>query len=196
MLKADFKPNQIKRIRSILDVKKVARASRNAINTTATATRKLSLVEGEKEYNIKQARLKKDSQGKPTTFIIRASRTRDHATITYKAVKRDSDRPGLQHYRVDRGQTNKKKPGSNPRVRIRRSGGTEIVPRAFYGVGKLKGQGIFQRKLTGKKIVRRSGPSIRNIIEDTKVSAVVSRKSIILLRDNFRIKLRDQWKIR
>ena len=194
VVKIDIKG--LKKVRSLIDPRKIKRATKNAVNVTATATRKLSFAEGEKAFNIKQPRLKKDSRGRPTTVILRATQTRDNATIVYKAIKRDSDRPGLQHYRVDRGMRNKKKPGSNPRTRIRRSGGVEKVPRGFYGVGTLKGQGIFQRKLGTKDIVRRSGPSIRNIIEDRTVKGIVSRKSLIFLRENTRDKLRDQWKKR
>lgn len=182
----------LKNVRALLDPKKIARASRSAVNTTATATRKESFSEAEKVFNVKQSRLKKDSRGRRTTFIVRASRTRKDARIEYKAV----GRPGLQHYRKDRSQTNKKKVGWKPTIRIKQSGSTTNLPRSFYGIGKLKGQGIFQRNTRNRKIVRRTGPSIRTIMADKGVITKILRKSKEFLSDNFRQKLREQWRKR
>lgn len=151
--------------------KSISRASRNAENTTATAVRKEGFMVAAEEYNILQSRLKKDSRGRATSYVKRSSPGSPGAVVTFKggSSPKDGDRPGLQHYKTDKRETNTKQKGWAPSYKIKRSGQTEQVERGFYGIGKLKGQGIFQRRETGRKIVRQTGPSIKQLIESSEV---------------------------
>lgn len=166
------------------DMKVIGRASRNAENTTATALRKAALQEATRVFNIKESRLKKDSRGRDTIYIRRSSPTKPGAVITFKGGDnpKAGDRPGLQHFKVDKQERNKKEKGWSPTVQIRHKGAKEAVPDAFYGVGKLKGQGIFQRQPNSRKIVRRTGPSIKQMIEHADVFNHVKDKAESILR--------------
>lgn len=166
------------------DVKAIGRAIRNAENTTATALRKVALKETTRVFNIKESRLKKDSRGRDTIFIRRSSPTNPGATITFRGgdSPKSGDRPGLQHFKTDKQERNKKEKGWTPTVQIRRGGSVESVSDAFYGVGKLKGQGIFQRQPNIRKIVRRTGPSIKQMVEHAEVLPSVKAQGVSIFR--------------
>ena len=166
------------------DVKAIARAMRNAENTTATALRKAALQSVVRIFNIKEARLKKDSRGRDTIFIRRSSPTNPGATITFRGgdSPKSGDRPGLQHFKTDKQERNKKQKGWTPTVQIRRGGSPESIANAFYGVGKLKGQGIFQRQEGLRKIVRRTGPSIKQMVEHSEVLPSVKAQGESIFR--------------
>lgn len=186
-----FDKRQLADIKKILEPKKYDRAIKNAVNATATKVRKICYVEATKEYNIKATRLKKDPRGKPTSYIQRANRNKPTAKITFRGGSRpkSGDRPGLSHFAI--GQKRNKKKGS-PKIKMRRTGSVEVVERGFYGIGKLKGQGIFQRNKTGRKLTRRTGPSTKQMVEDPKVFSRVQIKSVDILHDAINDKVIDQ----
>ena len=69
---------------------------------------------------------------------------------------------------------NKKK---SPKVKIRKGGTAETVERGFFQDGKGGARGLFQR--TGKNrfpMVRRTGPSMKQMYEDSEVSGKLERK--------------------
>lgn len=156
--------------------KKTLRAKINAENTTATALRKESYTIVSSTYNIKEARLKKDSRGRKTTFVKRSKGTDRGSTITYKGglTAKYGDRIGAHHFKSDKSTKNKKAKGWMPSIRIKRGGASEQIERGFYGVGSLKGSGIFQRNEHNRKITRRTGPSIKQMMVDKTVQKKVT----------------------
>lgn len=157
--------------------KAVDRAKKNAENTTATEIRKKSLVIVSRVYNIKSSRIKKDSRGRKTTYVQKVKQSGRGARIEYKggSSTKAGDRPGLHHFRVGASQKNKKAAGSNPKIKIKKSSNTEVIDRGFYGEGKLKGTGIWQREEGGRSIHRRTGPSMKQMITDRAVIGKVSQ---------------------
>ena len=153
------------------------RAIRNATDTTATAVKNIAVKEAERTFNVAKARLTKTSKGSPTIYVKRTTQTEQHATVTFKggAGAKAGDRPGLQHYATNKPPRKRTK-GWKPSYRTRRAGMSEVVERGFYGEGKLKGQGIFERQVGSKKIVRRTGPGIKQIVERREVMSVVKRE--------------------
>ncbi|CAG0980965.1 hypothetical protein ANRL2_02435 [Anaerolineae bacterium] len=152
--------------------KELARASRNAENTTATAVNGEGFRIASEEYNITQARLKKDSRGRATSYVKRSSPGSPGAVVTFKGGDgpKAGDRPGLQHFKTDRQERNKTQRGWKPSYQVKRDGSVKQVERGFYGEGKLKGQGIFQRRDdSSRKIVRQTGPSIKQMVESSEV---------------------------
>lgn len=163
--------------------KAMERAARNAENTAATAIRKDGVKTSSEVFNIKQARIKTDSRGRPTSWIKRSSPSQPYAVVSFRGgdSPKDGDRPGLQHFKVDKQERNKKQKGWSPSYKIKHSGQTEQVERGFYGVGKLKGQGIFQRREEGRKIVRRTGPSAKQMVSTPEVYQQVEARATATL---------------
>jgi hypothetical protein len=162
----------------------IARATRNAVNTTATEIRKVSIDEAFKTYHIKnRSRLNKDSTGRNISYILRARMGESSASIRYigGTSKRDSDRLGLQNFKTDKQERNIRRTGWQPSFKIRRNESTKKLERGFYGVGKLKGQGLFQRKLNGRKLTRRTGPGLKLMVESQHIlpSVVLQGQSIL-----------------
>ena len=178
-------------VESILDAlakfpKELASAARNAENATATFARAEGFELAAQEFNIEKRRLKKDSRGRDTSWIKRSSITDPGAVVTFKGGDnpKSGDRPGLQHYSIDPSQTNKKIKGWAPTVKIRRGGQSEKVERGFYGVGKLKGRGIFQRLEVGRKIKRRNVLGLKQmLIQEKQLSELVKGGENILNKE-------------
>lgn len=163
--------------------KELGRACRNAENTTATAVNKEGFKIASEEYNINQARLKKDSRGRATSYVKRSSPGSPGAVVTFKGGDgpKAGDRPGLQHFKADKQERNKAQKGWKPSYQVKRDGAVKQVERGFYGEGKLKGQGIFQRRDDNRKIVRQTGPSIKQMVESSEVYDQLRGKAETLL---------------
>lgn len=191
---AGVKINGLKDIAKLLDTKRMGKVIRNTVNGTATAVRKLSLDLAGETYNIKKGRVKKDPKGRDTTFIKRARAGEDRATITYRggANPKDKDRPGLHHFSPNKSQTNRKRSG--PKVRIKKGDALLPVERGFFGVGRLRGQGIFQRKEDSLKIVRRTGPSTKQMVEDRDIYSKVEAMHKKLYTEKFNAQMRKIFK--
>ncbi len=163
----------MKEFKKTLDPKKLARAERNAVNATATAVAKLGADEAAKEYNLKKARIKKDSKGRALIRKKKARAGEDQASVFFGTDKK-GDRPSLHHFGPNKAMVNKKK---SPKAKIRKGGSLETVKRGFFlkNAGpQRKATGLFQRE--GEKrnpIVRRTGPSTKQMIEDKRVSKKV-----------------------
>src|SRR3989304_9940173 len=163
--------------------KAIERAARNAENTTATAVNKEGIKIAPEVYNLTQPRLKKDARGRATSYIKRSSPSSPGAVVTFKGGDnpKAGDRPGLQHFKTDAQERNKKQKGWKPSYKIKRGGQVKQVERGFYGIGRLKGQGLFQRRETGRKIVRRTGPSLKQMVENVDVYGQVESGAHTLL---------------
>ena len=175
--------------------KELARAERNAVNTTATAVKNLGIDEAFKSYHVdKKSRLKKDSRGRDVSFIKRAR----EGEITARVIFRGGDNPkagdriGIQHFKVDKQARNKKEKGWRPSIKVLHSGAAEKIEHGFYGVGKLKGQGIFQRQGGGRKLVRRTGPSLKQMVERAGVYSAVEQKGHDILKQALTVAINKQ----
>ena len=165
--------------------KAMKKAERSAVDTTATAVKNLAINEATRLYNIKETkRLTKDSRGHDTIYVKRSTQTASIAVVTFKGGSnaKSGDRPGLQHFATNKPPAKRKK-GWEPTYKIKRSGGSKSIPRGFYGEGKLKGQGIFQRKADGSnKIVRRTGIGMKQIAESKEVLLRIQNEGQALLK--------------
>lgn len=172
------------------------RAARNAENTTATAIKKAGVELSSEVYNIQPSRLKKDSRGRPTIYVKRSSPSSPGAVVTFRGGDhpKAGDRPGLQHFKMDAQERNKKEKGWKPSIKIKRGGQVEKIDRGFYGQGKLKGQGIFQRSESNKKITRRTGPSIKQMVENSEVYSQLKERGETLLAQKMREAVDKQLK--
>ncbi len=159
----------MKELKKTLDPKKLARAERNAVNATATALAKLGADEAANEYNLKKARIKKDSKGRALIRKKKARAGEDQASVFFGTDKK-GDRPGLQHFGPNKAGVNRKK---SPKVKIRKGGSLETVERGFFlkNAGPVrKATGLFQREGDKRNpIARRTGPSTKQMVEDPKV---------------------------
>ena len=191
--------------------KELARAERNAVNVTATAVKNLGIDEAFNVYHVdKKSRLKKDSRDKNTTRIIRAKEGETSATVVFHGGTRpkDVDRIGLQHFKTDKQERNKKEKGWKPSSQIKRGGKIEKIERGFYAYGagfaakgrqrkaRERGSGLWQRDPTrimnftdyktrkrrqGDFIVRRTGPSLKMMVESSEVFKKVREKGHTIL---------------
>ena len=150
--------------------KALARAERNAANTTATAVKAAGIEEAFKMFHVdKKARLKKDSRGRDTVFIRRAREGEAAAVVTFKrgASAKSGDLLGLQHFKTDTTDANVKEKGWRPHIQLKRNGQIKKVAGGFYGMGRLKGLGIFERR--GRKLTRRTGLSLHMMVKQPEV---------------------------
>lgn len=171
----------------LLDPKKVSRATINALNQTATEHRKVTIKAIGGIYNIPLGRIKKDSSGKDTTFIVRARRGNEKAIIEYKGK-----RPGLQNFSPNKQMINRKKP---PKVKIKKSGGFKVIERGFFATAKGS-RGLFER--AGDKrypISRRTGPSVKQMYEDDSIKIKFEKKIPSLFGDKFDVAFDKQFKV-
>ncbi len=165
----DINIKGLKELKKTLDPKKLARAERNAVNATATAVAKLGADEAANEYNLKKARIKKDSKGKALIRKKKARAGEDQASVFF-GTDRKGDRPGLQNFGPNKAMVNKKK---SPKVKVKKRESLKTVDRGFFlkNAGpRRKATGLFQRE--GEKrnpIARRTGPSTKQMVEDPKV---------------------------
>lgn len=186
----DLKLSGMQKVQALVDPKKVAKATRNAVNATATDVKKESFKYAGRTFNIQVQRLKKDSSGAATTWIRRARANEDKAVIHYKRK-----RPGLQNFSTNKNLT--KKRGTPVRVKITKRAPLRTVPRAFFlnRDGRKQATGVFQRK--GKErypIIRRTGPGISTMYESTEMLPHMeefTKKSIVR---NWDEKMQDQFK--
>ena len=183
----DIKIQGLRKFAKLLDPKKVGRATVNALNQTATEYRKITVNEAAKIFNLKKGRIRKDSKGKDTTFILKARKGRETAAIEYKGK-----RPGLQHFSSNKQMINKKKP---PKVKIKKAGATETIERGFFATAKGS-RGLFER--AGKKsypISRRTGPSMKQMYEDKGIKGKFERKVTGLFKDKFDVAFDKLFKV-
>jgi hypothetical protein len=190
---AGVKVKGLKGLKDMLNPDKMSKVIRNTVNGVATAVRKESIDLAAEAYNIKKSRIRKDSRGKDTTFIKRARAGEDKAVIEYRggANPKDKDRPGLHHFSPNKSQTNRKRSG--PKVRIKRSDALKVVERGFFGIGRLQGQGIFERQEGGREIVRRTGPSTKQMVEDVDVFVKVESEHDKIFREKFNIQMKKLY---
>lgn len=176
---------------------KLQRAARNAVNTAATRVRNLGINTAAEVFNIdKKSRMRVDSRGRETSYIQRARQGESVAVVMFKGGDnpKAGDRIGLQHFATDKQERNIKQKGWTPGYKIHSSGPVSHVERGFYGVGKLKGQGIFQRVEGMRKIIRQTGPSTKQMVEDKQVMVVVLSQGASILHDEMIQKVEDQLK--
>lgn len=179
----------LKGVATLLDTKKMDKVIRNTVNGTATAVRKISLDLAGETYNIKKGRIKKGPRGRDTTFIKRARAGEDKAVVIYRggANPKDKDRPGLHHFSSNKSQTNRKRSG--PKFRIKRGDAVKTVERGFFGIGRLQGQGIFQRVEGSRKIIRRTGPSTKQMVEDRDIYTKVESRHGRVFTEKFNVQM-------
>jgi hypothetical protein len=183
----DIKVKGLRKFAKLLDPKKVSKVTINALNQTATEYRKQTVNESAKIFNLTKSRIKKDSQGKDTTFIERAKTGKEKAAIEYKGK-----RPGLQHFSSNKAMVNKKKP---PKVKIKKAESTETIERGFFATAKGS-RGLFQRE--GKKaypISRRTGPSMKQMYEDDAIKGKFEKKVTGLFTDKFDVQFNKLFKV-
>lgn len=183
----DIKVKGLRKFAKLLDPKKVSRATINALNQTATEYRKQTVNEAAKIFNIAKGRIKKDSQGKETTFVERARTGKENAAIEYKGK-----RPGLQNFSPNKAMVNKKNP---PKVRIKRGGKVETIEKGFFATANGS-RGLFER--AGKKrypISRRTGPSMKQMYEDDAIKGKFEKKVFGLFKDKFDAAFDKQFKV-
>ena len=186
---AGVKITGLKGVANLLDSKRMSKVIRNTVNGTATLVRKISLDLAGEAYNIKKGRIRKDSRGRDTTFVKRARAGEDKAVVIYRggANPKDKDRPGLHHFSSNKSQTNRKRSG--PKVRIKRGDALKTVERGFFGVGRLQGQGIFQRKEGSRTIIRRTGPSTKQMVEDRDIYTKVESRHGRVFTEKFNVQM-------
>ena len=160
-----------------LTAREIVRAARSTVDTTATAIKALALSEAEKHYTIKKSRLTKTSRGQETIYVKRSNQTELNAVVTFKggASTKSGDRPGLQHYASKASL--KRKKGSYPKYRIKKDSAQQEVIGGFYTVMPNGGEGIFERIPGTKKIARRTGPGIKQIVENEPVNSIILAKA-------------------
>ena len=191
MLEIKIDKAQLERIAQALNPKELQRATRNATDTATTAIRKMAIDTAFDKFNINlKARLRKDPKGRDTSWVERTTQVKPMAKIIFRGGTnpKSGDRPGLHHFAVG-------SQSGTPTYKIKRSSGVKTVPNAFYGKGKLKGLGIFERSKTEKisfttrggkagmrpKLVRRTGFSTKQMIEDRETLAKVKTEGQIIL---------------
>ena len=170
-----------------LTARELIKVTRSTVDTTATAVKSLALNEAEKHYNIKKSRLQKTSRGQATIYVKRSTQTELSAIVTFKGGTgtKAGDRPGLHHY-ADKGSLKRGK-GIYPKVRIKKDSGWKTIKGGFYQTMPNGGVGIFERIPDTKKIARRTGPGIKQIVENDEVNAIIIRQSRELLQEKMRV---------
>jgi len=171
----------MKAVLEMLDHKKMAKVTRNTVNTTATAMRKFSFSEGVKEYNISAGRLKKTDSGKNTTWIKKARQNEDKATIYYSG-----QRPNIRSFSPNRAMVNRE---GGLKFKIENSDSLRVLNRGFFvAVGGNRFAGVrFAGTETGKRgrpIQKRAftgarGISIQRMLEENVYDKMVIEKPII-----------------
>ena len=166
-----------------LTARELTKITRSTVDTTATAVKTLALDEAEKQYNISKARLKKTSRGQDTIYVKRSTQTELSAIVTFKGGTgtKAGDRPGLHHY-ADKGSLKRGK-GIYPKVRIKKDSGWKTITGGFYQTMPNGGVGIFERIPKTRKIARRTGPGMKQIIENEDMNAILKGKSKDILQE-------------
>jgi hypothetical protein len=183
----DIKIKGLRKFAKLLDPKKVSRATINALNQTATEYRKITVNEAAKIFNLPKRRIKKDSQGKDTTYVKRARKGQESAAIEYRGK-----RPGLQNFSPNKAMVNKKKP---PKVRIKKGGPVTVIEKGFFATASGS-RGLFER--AGKKrypISRRTGPSMKQMYEDDAIKGKFENKVFGLFKGKFDVAFNKLFKV-
>ena len=171
-----------------LTVKELIKITRSTVDTTATAVKALALNEAETHYNISKKRLQETSRGQKTIYVKRSNQADLSAIVTFKGGTgtKAGDRPGLHHY-ADKASLKRGK-GIYPKVRIKKDAGWKTIKGGFYQTMPNGGVGIFEQVpgSKGKKIVRRTGPGIKQIVENREMSAIIRDKSREILQGKMR----------
>ena len=169
-----------------LTARELVKITRSTVDTTATAVKSLALDEAEKQYNISKARLKKTSRGQDTIYVKRSTQTNLLAIVTFKGGTgtKSGDRPGLHHY-ADKDSLKRGK-GIYPKVRVKKDSGWKTIKGGFYQTMPNGGVGIFERIPGTRKIARRTGPGIKQIVENKEMDIIIKNKSRELLQEKMR----------
>ena len=170
-----------------LTAREITKTIRSTVDTTATAVKSLALDEAEKQYNISKARLRKTSRGQDTIYVKRSTQTDLSAIVTFKGGTgtKAGDRPGLHHY-ADKGSLKRGK-GIYPMVRIKKDSGWKTIKGGFFQTMPNGGVGIFERIPDTRKIARRTGPGIKQIVENEEMNTIIKNKSREILQEKMRI---------
>mgnify|MGYP001577116389 CR=1 FL=1 len=70
-----------------------------------------------------------------------------------------------------------------PKYRIKKDSGRGTVKGGFYQTMPNGGVGIFERIPGTRKIVRRTGPGIKQIVEDKDMNAIIIAKARLIMRE-------------
>ena len=169
-----------------LTQKELTKITRSAVDTTATAVKSLALSEADKQYNIQKSRLQKTSRGQATIYVRRSTQTDLSAMVTFKGGTgtKAGDRPGLHHY--GNKSSFKRGKGIYPKVRIKKDSGWKTIRGGFYQTMPNGGVGIFERIPGTKKIARRTGPGIKQIVENKEINDIIIGKSRQILQKKLR----------
>lgn len=169
-----------------LTTRELTKIIRSTVDTTATTVKALALNEAAKHYNIRKSRLQKTSRGESTIYVKRSTQTELSAIVTFKGGTgtKAGDRPGLHHY-ADKNSL-KRGRGIYPKIRVKKDSGWNTIKGGFYQTMPNGGVGIFERIPGTKKIVRRTGPGIKQIVEDKDMNAIVIRGSRKILQEKMK----------
>lgn len=188
-----------------LTAREIVKVARSTVDTTANAVKNIALDTATINYNITKKRLQETSRGAKTIYVKRSTQSDLSATVTFKGGTgtKSGDRPGLHHY-ADKDSLKRGK-GIYPRVRVKKDSGWKTIKGGFYQTMPNGGVGIFEKlqpivkhkkTIQGKrgprtvwieKVVRRTGPGIKQIVEDKDVNAIVISKS----REMLQVKMRE-----
>lgn len=150
--------------------KNMAKAERNAVDTTATATNKKSYEVAGNFYNIKPARLKKTPDGKKGSRVQRSKPGKISASIIYPF----SRRPNLKNYKSGGSTKNTKK---GVRFRIKKFDPPERLQRGFYV--PLGGTRIVAQRKEGTQTGKRGTPILKRGKENMRVRTGPNMKQIM-----------------
>lgn len=169
-----------------LTAREIVKVARSTVDTTANAVKSIALDTATTHYNIDKKRLQETSRGNKTIYVQRSTQSELSATITFKGGTdtKSGDRPGLHHYASK--DSLKRGKGIYPRVRVKKDSGWNTIKGGFYQTMPNGGVGIFERIPGTKKIARRTGPGIKQIVENEEVNAIVMRKGREMLQEKMR----------
>lgn len=178
-----------------LTAKEIVKVTRSTVDTTAIAVKNLALNTATAHYNIDKKRLQATPRGSPTIYVRRSTRVDLSAMVIFKGGSgtKAGDRPGLHHYADQSSllaswyaQKYDRKKKYYPKVRVKKDSGWETIKGGFYQTMPNGGVGIFERIPNTKKIARRTGPGIKQIVENEEINAIVIGKSRELLQEKMR----------
>ncbi len=180
-------------MKKFLNPEKIKRGTRNAVNATATETRKESWKKAGSTFNLATKRIKKDSKSKDTTWIKRARRGEAEATVGYRGK-----RPSLHHFSNNKNLQSRTGRRGRPKVKIVRGRPLRLVPRAFTAdrIGKNKNvTGLIQRVGAERyPIKRRTGPSIKQMYLNSEMLPHMKRYTRTRMAINWKEKVAAQYR--
>lgn len=169
-----------------LTAREIVKVTRSTVDTTANAVKTIALDTATAHYNIDKKRLQETSRGAKTIYVKRSTQSDLSATITFKGGTgtKSGDRPGLHHY-ADKKSLKRGK-GIYPRVRIKKDSPQTEIKGGFYQTMPNGGVGIFERIPGTKKIARRTGPGLKQIVENEEITMIVMNKGREMLQEKMR----------